>query len=254
MTLFDAYGHYYDLLYRDKDYEKEADYVAQLIRSNTKDAQGLLELGCGTGCHAEHFARRGFYVHGVEMSSTMLAKAEKRKLRSEVGKFLMFSRGDMRSVRIGGRFDAIISLFHVMSYQTTNADITASVNTAAWHLKEGGIFIFDVWYGPAVLTQAPEVRVKRLEDESVRITRIAEPVVFANDNVVDVEYQVLIEDKATRIIDQIQETHRMRYFFKPEILLLLDKVGLDLIGEQEWLTGRRLDCSTWSATFITKKR
>ena len=52
---FDTYARYYDLLYRDKDYAGEAAYVASHIRQHAPEAARILELGCGTGAHAEHW-------------------------------------------------------------------------------------------------------------------------------------------------------------------------------------------------------
>src|ERR1051325_10396521 len=75
-----------------------------------------------------------------------------------------FVKGDARNVRLGRRFGAVISLFHVMSYQTTNEDLSASFITAREHLERGGIFLFDCWYGPGVLTDRPSVTVKHLSD------------------------------------------------------------------------------------------
>ena len=220
--VFDAYARYYDLLYRDKDYAAEAGYVSALIRKHAPRAKGILELGCGTGAHAEHLARLGYSVHGVDQSAAMLAKAQARKasLPAEVAGRLSFSRGDVRSVRMDGTYDAVISLFHVMSYQTGNADLQASFATAAAHLRPGGLFVFDFWYGPAVLTQKPEVRVKRLADDKIKVTRIAEPVMRVNENVVEVNYSVFIEIAETGRIEQVQETHRMRYLWLPELALL----------------------------------
>ena len=68
---------------------------------------------------------------------------------------LTFTTGDIRDIRLNQRFDVVIALFHVISYQTTNDDVTAAFQTARQHLNPGGIFIFDVWYGPAVLTERP---------------------------------------------------------------------------------------------------
>ena len=63
--------------------------------------------------------------------------------------------GDIRSVRLGRRFDAVISLFHVMSYQILDSEVAAVLDTAACHLAPGGLLLFDVWHGPAVLFQGP---------------------------------------------------------------------------------------------------
>lgn len=217
--VFDAYARYYDLLYRDKDYAAEAKYVASLIRAHAPRAARILELGCGTGAHAEHLARMGFSVHGVDRSETMLAGAAARKagLPADLAGRLSFGEGDVRTVRTGDTYDAVISLFHVMSYQTTDADLAATFDTAAAHLAPGGPFLFDFWYGPAVLAQVPEERVKRLEDGDIRVTRIARPAMRPDENVVEVNYAVSIEVKASGQTQEVRETHAMRYLFAPEI-------------------------------------
>jgi SAM-dependent methyltransferase len=246
--VFDAYARYYDLLYRDKDYAAEAQYVASCIRRHAPQAKRVLELGCGTGAHAEHLAREGYVVHGVDLSEAMLARAEERRshVSTEIAKRWTFRRDDVRTVRTGETYDAVIALFHVMSYQTTNADLAAAFATAAVHLKRGGLFVFDFWYGPAVLTQTPEVRVKRLSDDHINVTRIAEPVMHMNDNVVDVHYAVFIELKATGKVEQLQETHRMRYLSLPELALL----RRDLFEEHAtlaWMSDTPPSTQSWSA-------
>jgi predicted TPR repeat methyltransferase len=75
----DAYGRYYDLLYRDKDYAAESEYVASHIRKHVPRAKRILELGCGTGGHAVLLAAMGFDVHGVDLSEAMLGRANARK-------------------------------------------------------------------------------------------------------------------------------------------------------------------------------
>jgi SAM-dependent methyltransferase len=244
--VFDTYARYYDLLYRDKDYAAEAEYVASHILGHAPQAKRILELGCGTGAHAEHLARMGYTVHGVDMSKEMLARAEARKaaLPADVAARLSFVLGDARSVRTGQTYDVVISLFHVMSYQTTNVDLIATFETAAIHLSKGGLFLFDYWYGPAVLTQIPEVRVRRLEDDEIKVTRIAEPVMHFNDNVVDVNYTVFIEVKETWQVEQIKETHRMRYLFLPELQCYGAGKFKDS-GSHAWMTNNPLSADTW---------
>lgn len=245
--VFDTYAHYYDLLYKDKNYAVEAEYVSSHIRGYARHAKRILELGCGTGGHAEHLARMGYTVHGVDMSEEMLARAEARKaeLPGDVAAKLSFDLGDVRSVRIEQTFDVVISLFHVMSYQTTNADVVATFETAAMHLSAGGLFFYDFWYGPAVLTQKPEVRVKRLENGEIKITRIAEPVLNVNENLVDVKYAVFIENKSVGGIDQLSERHRMRYFFLPELKWYRGDYWKELVCEV-WLNGGSLSEDSWS--------
>lgn len=245
--VFDAYARYYDLLYRDKDYAGEAEYVAAHIRKQAPQAKRILELGCGTGAHAEHLARMGYTVHGVDMSAAMLERAEARKaaLPPEVAARLTFGVGDVRTVRTGQAYDAVISLFHVMSYQTGNDDLQATFATVKAHLNPGGTFLFDCWYGPAVLSDPPAVRVKRLQDEEIEVLRIAEPVMHYNENVVDVSYQVTITEKATGDQEQVCEVHKMRYLFLPEIHALAQRNGLDVTLVHGWMSDQEASQNTW---------
>lgn len=218
-NVFDAYSEYYDLLYADKDYAREAEYVAALIKLKNSKATTILDLGCGTGAHAEQLAKLGFIVHGIDLAAGMLKKAEQRRLAlaEDIASRLSFSMGDVRTVSLGKTFDVVVSLFHVMSYQNSNQSIEDTLCTASSHLADRGIFIFDYWYGPAVITDKPQIRIKRMENEKIKVLRIAEPVMKVLMNVVEVNYTVLVEEKKSGEITQLAEEHSMRYFFLPEI-------------------------------------
>lgn len=253
--VFDVYARYYNLLYREKDYAAEADYVAGYIRRHAPAARRILELGCGTGGHAEHLARLGYTVHGVDLSEAMLARAEARKstLSAEAAGRLSFGIGDVRTVRTGETYDVVISLFHVMSYQNSDADLSAAFDTAFTHLQPGGVLLFDFWYGPAVLMQKPEVRIKRLTDDEIDVIRIAEPVMHVNTNVVDVNYTVFITTRNTGKVEQVYETHRMRYFFLPELYQHFDRCGFKPLGTFEWLGDMAPGEKSWAGFVIGKK-
>jgi SAM-dependent methyltransferase len=253
MGNFGLYSEYYDLLYKDKDYASEVSYVCGLLDRHAQGAQGrnILELGSGTGVHAELMALRGCEVHGVELSPNMLEAAKRRGLAS-LGK-LQFHLGDARNYRTGQCFDAVISLFHVLSYQVSREDILAMMETASVHLQSGGLFLFDFWYGPAVLWQRPGLRVKRLENSLVSVTRIAEPVMHEMSNVVDVHYTVFAEDLRDNRIEKLEETHRMRYFFLEELDGYLREAGMARVLAEEWLTGAQPSLDTWGVTVVARK-
>lgn len=252
MTVFTEYARYYDLLYRDKDYRAEADFVAQLVSTHAPAATTVLELGCGTGKHAEMLALDGFLVHGIDRSDGMLADARRRKagLSDKLANRLEFSAGDVRTVRLGKKFDVVISLFHVMSYMAANEDLSQAFATAREHLNPGGLFLFDFWYGPAVLSDLPVVRIKRLADEQVAITRISEPILFVNENCVDVNYEVQVRMKCMENAKLFHESHRMRYLFLPEIDLLMEHAGLRRVYASEWLTGNMPSLDSWNVCAI----
>lgn len=243
MTVFHRYAPYYDLLYADKNYTAEALYVQRLFSEHAPTARHLVEFGSGTGRHAQLLHRAGFDVQGVECSEEMLAQARARCPE------LTFVLGDMRTVRLDVVFDAALALFHVVSYQTRNENLRAAFQTVRMHLAPGGVFCFDVWYGPAVLSQRPEVRIKRLNDNGLEILRIAEPTLHVERNVVDVHYQILVRENE-ETWRELRETHSMRYLFHPELELLLQQAGLRLFHAEEWLSGRSPGLDTWGVVFL----
>src|SRR5262249_23090703 len=72
---FQRYSAFYDLLYGDKDYVAEAEYVARAIHHWNPQARTILELGSGTGRHGRLLAAMGFDVHGIERSPEMVSVA-----------------------------------------------------------------------------------------------------------------------------------------------------------------------------------
>ena len=79
MNNFVKYAQYYNLLYKDKNYRKEVDYVNQLIKQYSgKPNRTLLDIGCGTGNHDIWFAKKGYRVVGIDKARGMIDIARKR--------------------------------------------------------------------------------------------------------------------------------------------------------------------------------
>lgn len=216
MNVFKDYAEYYDLVYKDKDYKAEALYIDQLIQENKPGAKTILDLGCGTGNYAFELEKLGYNIVGVDLSAEMiqLAKSKKNIFNDSTAEFFC---GDIRDVRLGRKFDVVVSLFHVMSYQTNLKDLEASFETATIHLDDGGLFLFDCWYGPGVLSDPPAVRHRIMENQQFRIHRIANPVINYIKNVVDVNYTIIINNKYSKEFYEVEETHKMRYWFADEL-------------------------------------
>jgi SAM-dependent methyltransferase len=253
--VFDAYAAYYDLLNRDKDYEAEAVYVDGLLQRYHPGVKHLLELGCGTGIHAEQFARRGYHVTGVDRSAEMVRKAHARRagLPADIAARLEFNVGDIATLRLGRQFDAVISLFHVFSYQTSNAALRGAFLSSAAHLAPGGLLCFDYWHGPAVLSQRPEVRMRRIEDERCFVQRLAEPELRVSENLVRVNYSIEVTSKADASRVAIEESHEMRYLFVPEIeWMAAPEFGP--CAHRAWMGDSTPNLADWGAVSVLERR
>ena len=251
MTVFADYAPWYDLLYQDKDYASEVDFVERRLRDHGASSGKLLDLGCGTGLHAIEFARRGWDVAGIDLSAEMIARAQTRA--AQIGLAIPFRQGDACEAGTERDFDAVVSLFHVASYQRDRERLEALFRTAHAALKPGGLFLFDYWYGGAVLAQGVETRVKLIERKPLRLTRIAQSDHDEANATVLVNYTLFCEDTDRSTIRRIDETHRMRYWFPFEIDTALRASGLQPEGTYAWLSDGPPDSKTWAAYSVARK-
>ena len=248
MTNFQQYSKYYDLLYKNKNYREESQYVIEKMKKFAPNAAQILELGAGSGSHAYYFCEAGFEVIGIERSQEMVAIAKAKNI-SGFNPII----GDISSYDLSVQFDAAVSLFHVISYLTENDVLVDCFRTTNNQLNIGGIFIFDIWYSPAVYHLKPETRIKRLESDDIEVVRLAESKIESDKNVVEVNFEVIIKDKVTTTTESIKEKHLMRHFSIPEIKMLATFTGFEVLLAEEFLTGNTPSEDTWGVCFVLKK-
>jgi SAM-dependent methyltransferase len=199
-------------------------------------------------------AQKGYSVHGIDLSSEMVEIAKQKMSAIIPDSDCNFTVGNVQRVNLEKTFDAVICMFAVLGYQTTNEQLFSTLKNVRKHLKTGGLFICDFWYGAAVLKERPEERVKIIEKENQKIVRLTKPLINTEDNTVDVNYHLLyLQDK--NLVKEIKEIHKMRYVFKPEIEFFLNQVGLELI---HFSSVNNLDQpatdTTWNVIAISKAK
>lgn len=211
------YADVYDRMYADKDYERECDLITAALESPQPDMR-VLDMGCGTGGHALTLARRGYAVSGVDLSEEMISVAATKSARAGVR--VEWHVGDIVDARVDGTYDIVMVMFAVLGYLGEVHRLVAALRNARRHLQPGGKLVFDVWYGPAVLMQKPEQRVKVIPQADGSLIRAVTPVLKPERNVVDVHTRIwrIVND---RVVFDFSELHTVRYFFIPELEHLL---------------------------------
>jgi SAM-dependent methyltransferase len=108
----------------------------------------ILELGSGTGRISLMLAEKGYDIIGVELSPEMLEIAEEKlqKLPYAVRSRVTFHRGDITDFHLGQRFP-LIFIPSVFKFLLTTEDQLACLRCARDHLREGGVFILDLYPG-----------------------------------------------------------------------------------------------------------
>lgn len=253
MVFGPLYSQIYDALYKDKDYQRECDYLEELFKMFRVKVKKILDLGCGTGNHSIELAKRGYEVIGIDISEKMITIATE-KLKNLNNRKIKFIRDDIRNFSLKERFDAVISMFAVIGYINENDDLIKTFSNVREHLKEDGIFIFDVWFGPAVINLKPTQKVKEIDiQEGGKIFRITTPQLDVMKHIVEVNFKVIYINENNLHI--FEENHKMRFFFPKELELMLKISGFKKVYLFPFLeTERKPDENDWNITAVSLKK
>lgn len=251
MAVFRTYARYYDLLYDQDKFERETGFVNSLLAEQGQAPDRLLDLGCGTGRHAQCLARLGHAVTGVDLSEDMLEAARSRHIPNAE-----FLQGDVRDIDLGRRFPTVVSLFHVMSYMIDEDSLARACSSAAKHLEPGGLFLFDFWHAPAVAALKPEERSRRIDIEvdgagGLVILRRAIPEIIGPDRI-DVTLELAVQDQDGQPLDTVRETHSMRAWNISQIEDALRACGLTAVESGGWLTRTPPTEADWGAYVLAR--
>jgi SAM-dependent methyltransferase len=247
------YSDLYDVFYHDKEYDKECDLIESVFRKyKSRDINTILDLGCGTGGHALSLAKRGYRVAGVDRSERMLARAKDKVGESQLDGEITWRQADVRNFNLGRQFDAALMMFAVLGYQLTNEDVRSALSAVRRHLSKGDLFIFDVWYGPAVLSEKPEQRMRAMNVENGRVVRFASSQLDTGKHVCHVHYE-LWRFEGDRLVSETEETHTMRYYFPLELQQFLENAGFQIMDLKRFPEfDQDPDEKTWNVVCVAK--
>ncbi|MFB6201237.1 MAG: class I SAM-dependent methyltransferase [Halorhabdus sp.] len=217
----------YDDLYHDKDYEREVERVLSLFASHGHDPNRILDVGCGSGSHAIHLAERGLSVTGVEPSEKMATLAREKVRDRGLADNVTIEQTTIEEFSTPETFDAAVAQFNVWGYLTDNTALRRGFRAVKNSLHAECPFVFDTWYGPAVLQIEPDARFKKIELNSGVLYRYARPTMDTERNVVDVEYDV-VHVEGDSVVERGSEIHSLRYFFRPEMEAFCEQTNLEL--------------------------
>lgn len=111
---------------------EEAESILRIVGCNAP--LQILDLACGTGTHAVHFAKRGHQVTAVDLSATFVE--EGAKLASQNSVDVAFQVGDIKRLGYEGCFDVVTWI----EKSFFDEEIVRAVHR---YLAEDGYFIFD---------------------------------------------------------------------------------------------------------------
>ncbi|AGC67389.1 methyltransferase type 11 [Thermoclostridium stercorarium subsp. stercorarium DSM 8532] len=141
--MYSDFAYVYDLLTKDVDYSKMADYIESLFSEYMAEKPKLLlDLACGTGSLTLELAKRGYDMIGIDASEDMLNCAVEKSGEAQV--FPLWVCQDMRNFELYGTVDAILCTLDSLNYITDYGELKLVFSLVRNYLNPGGLFIFDM--------------------------------------------------------------------------------------------------------------
>ena len=134
--LYGEFARLWPLLSPPEDYAAEVAVIRDVLAGVWCEAgkrRRIVELGAGGGHSLYHLAR-DFEAVAVDLSPAMIEQS--RRLNPAVEHHV----ADMRTVRLGRMFDAVL-VHDAIDYMTSVADLRRVFDTAAAHLRAGGVLL-----------------------------------------------------------------------------------------------------------------
>ncbi len=216
MVLYGELTPWYHLLDPTEGHEGEAgSYLAgfeKVIAGGT-----LLDLGSGAGNNA-FFLKRRFRCTLADVSEPMLALSRARNPDCE------HVLGDMRTLRLGRTFDAVL-VHDAVTYMTNERDLAAAIETAFVHTRPGGAAIFAPDFFRETFAERSDLHEG---DDARRAMRCLEWTwdPDANDTTYTVEYAFLLREGTTMKV--VHERHVEGLFPRATWRRLFSEAGFEV--------------------------
>ena len=219
MRMYSDLAPWFHLLTHPSDYWDEAAFVTRVVDDVAMgEATTLLELGSGGGNNASHLKAR-FVCTLTDISPDMLALS--RTLNPECEHL----EGDMRTLRLGREFD-VVFIHDAISYLTTEEDLRAAIETAALHVRSGGVVILT----PDATTEILKPRTDHggHDGEDGRSLRYLEWIHPATGSIYEVDYLIIARGpgEEARVV---HDRHTLGVFPRSTWERLIAEAGLELV-------------------------
>ena len=246
------HAQYFDLIYKEKAYGHEAEFIDRQLTALGNKGRQLLDLACGTGRHAFEFERIGYQVMGVDINGNLLSRAQDQaKVKNSS---VRFSCQDMRKLEVPAQsFDVVTCLFDSLGYVQSDEAIDQVLSAVLHALKPGGFFISEVLHAAAFLGHMDPLRVGRWDFSDGELVRIARTRLDVSRQLFHVDYE-LLELKKNGTYRADSETQTNRYFMPLEVHGILERQGFQV---RTMTAGYTSDTSvtnqTWHLVTVAQK-
>ncbi len=227
-AFYSAVARFYDAENSDK-----SDDLRMYSRLAAERDGEILDVGCGSGRVLLHLAGEGRRVHGVDNDRNMLRRLERKlSLRPELRGLVDFVQADVLRHDFERRFDLILLSYNLLMHFHEQATQIALLARLRRWLARDGLLIIDL-PNAGLAFAAPDNEALTLE-RSFLDPHTGHMIMLQSVSLLDRARQELSVDwiydeiDGDGVVRRLVVPHRLRYFFLPELRLLLERCGFDV--------------------------
>lgn len=222
-TSYKNFAYVYDTFMDNIPYEEWANYLSTLLHEYISTNSELVELGCGTGTMCHFLSKKGFSIHGIDLSEDMLSIArEKLKENNKV----TLSQQNMCNLEFNQQYEGIYSVCDSMNYLLYDEELLATFKQVKTYLKKNGVFVFDLktpYFYETILGD------QVFCDHQDNCSYIWENSYFKDDQVNQYDLTIFARENDHDKFERFTETHHQKAYSLEEIIDLLAIAGLEYV-------------------------
>lgn len=243
-----AYGEfakiYDDLINEDINYDNMVSRIIEICNEHNIECKDYLDVACGTGNVTVRLAKHFKDIYAVDLSEDMLREAFNKLKENRIkGKIIC---QDMTEMQLNRKFDLITSVLDSTNYITNEDDLEKYFSSVKEHLKDDGIFIFDVnsYYK---LSEILGNNIYTYSEEDVFYTW---ENVFEDDMV---SMFLTFFVKQGELYERFEEEHFERAYKEEELESALSNCGLKVINKFDGYSNNKVQANSERIVYVVKK-
>lgn len=231
MTAFyETVARYYDAEVGDR-----VDDLQMYSRLANEYGDPIFDVGCGTGRVLLHLAQEGYRVNGIDDSREMLNRLDnKLGAMPHLKDYLSYSHGDVMSLETNEKYKLVLLTYNALMHfhkQETQIQLLKKLHSIT---AVDGLLVLDLPNaGETFATQETDAILldrEFIEPESGHLVMLQSHSYL--DRVTQLLHVTWIYDEITGdgTVKRLRVPHLLRYFFFPEIKLLLERCNFEIVG------------------------